>query len=324
MSKMQVTFVEATRTGTKARVGISGPPGAGKTKTALILARTLAGPVGKIYVIDTESNSSSKYAGNGAGEFQFASFDFKPEYDYTPENCIVAIEAAEKALGDDPDGVILFDSLSHEWEGTGGALAMVDAATARSKSKNSYNAWNGITAEHRKLFEKINHCKHHFVGCFRSKVEYEKNDKGGYDKIGTKAITRDGADFEFDVFCEMTVEHTLWVSKTRCDAMDGKTVKKPDEKFFMTLKDWLAGAQPLDMAQKVVFEQKPATAPVVEAPKTKEMLVHEGEQYGLNGQLEVFAFLKENGFNKFEASNYPAYVKAFQTRPEVTPEPLAQ
>lgn len=52
----------ATRTARKGRILLWGKSGAGKTLTALKLARGLAGPEGTICVIDTDFEASTLYA----------------------------------------------------------------------------------------------------------------------------------------------------------------------------------------------------------------------------------------------------------------------
>ncbi|MGW4720942.1 AAA family ATPase, partial [Nocardia sp. NPDC004260] len=53
-------FEEATKEAAKARIALTGPSGAGKTYTALMLAFGLGENVA---VIDTERGSASKYVG---------------------------------------------------------------------------------------------------------------------------------------------------------------------------------------------------------------------------------------------------------------------
>src|SRR5437016_2786217 len=55
-------FTKAVKYNAKGRVALIGPAGGGKSFTALVLARALAGPTGKIAAIDTEHGSLSKYA----------------------------------------------------------------------------------------------------------------------------------------------------------------------------------------------------------------------------------------------------------------------
>jgi len=231
-----LTFIPAKREQGKARIALVGPSGSGKTWTALSIASGLA-PTGRIAVIDTEHGSASKYA--GLWEFDVLCLDT-----FAPERYIAAIKAAEAAGYD----VVVIDSLSHEWVGPGGALEMVDAETIRSKSTNSYTAWRKVTPEHNRLFDTIIRCNSHVVATLRTKTEYviEKDDRGKAvpRKIGLAPITREGADYEFDVVAEMDLDHLLIVTKTRCPDLDGLAVRKPDKSFGEQVRAWLSDAPP--------------------------------------------------------------------------------
>jgi KaiC/GvpD/RAD55 family RecA-like ATPase len=115
------------------RLAIAGPSGSGKTYSALLIARGLVGPEGRIAVIDTERGSASLYA--DLTPFDVA--ELAPPF--TPERYVEAIRAAEKAGYD----AIVIDSLSHAWAGPGGILDLHDAAAA--KEKNAFAAWRLVT-----------------------------------------------------------------------------------------------------------------------------------------------------------------------------------
>ena len=68
---------------------------------------------------------------------------------FSPEVYVEAIKAAEKAGYD----VNVVDSLSHAWEGEGGALSLVDQAAAKNRGGNSYVAWRQVTPLHNKLVD---------------------------------------------------------------------------------------------------------------------------------------------------------------------------
>ena len=81
-------FVKAKRQKAKLRLGLTGPSGAGKTYSALLLAKGLGG---SIACIDTERGSASLY--DNVAEFD--TLDLSPPY--TPERYIQAIEEAGMA-----------------------------------------------------------------------------------------------------------------------------------------------------------------------------------------------------------------------------------
>jgi len=70
------TFQKATRKRVWLKLAITGPPGSGKTKSALRLATGLASRYegGKVCLLDTENESASLYA----DEFDFATSVISP------------------------------------------------------------------------------------------------------------------------------------------------------------------------------------------------------------------------------------------------------
>jgi hypothetical protein len=227
---MEFSFQTATVKGTKARIGISGGAGSGKTYTALKIAQGLC-PKGKIFLLDTEHHSASKYAKRF--KFQTNAVDFP---NYSPDTYVAAIKAAERTGAD----VIIIDSASHEWFGPGGCLDMVDKATGSNKFGN----WATVTPKHQRFIETMLGSKAHIIATFRSKTEYIQIAKatGGTEikKVGMAAITRDGMDYEFDIFLEMDANHVGFVSKTRCEPLTDQRYEKPGDEFAQIITDWLS------------------------------------------------------------------------------------
>lgn len=94
-------------------IGMIGPPGGGKTYSALRIARGMQKVRGgDIVVIDTEGGRAKKYA----DDFKFLHVDMKPPYKPTD-----FLEAIKQQLKKIPAAVII-DSMSDEHEGTGGVL----------------------------------------------------------------------------------------------------------------------------------------------------------------------------------------------------------
>jgi hypothetical protein len=228
-------FKKATRTQSKLRLGLVGPSGAGKTYTALRIAKGLGE---KIAVIDTERGSASKYAGD------VATFDVLELEHYSPRSYVEAIRAADAGGYD----VLIIDSLSHAWIGKGGALEMVDAEVKRSRSGNSFNAWREVTPEHNAMVEAILQSRCHVIATMRAKTEYvnEVNERGKTvpRKIGVAPVQRDGLEYEFDVVADVDWEHHFVVTKTRCAALDKAVIKEAGEDVAAILKRWLTDGAP--------------------------------------------------------------------------------
>lgn len=233
---MALQIKKAVKYDSKLRMSIAGPSGSGKTYTALTLAHALAD--GKpVCVIDTERGSASKYA------------DDFPEYDvieldtFSPALYVEAIKMVEEA----GYGVLVIDSLSHAWNGTGGLLEIVENIAQRKYNKNTYVAWKDATPLQNALIDAITRANLHIIATMRSKQEYilEKNERTGKmepRKAGMAPIQRDGLEYEFDVAVDMDIDNTMIVQKSRCSTLAGQVISKPGPAIAETLKMWLQGA----------------------------------------------------------------------------------
>lgn len=224
-------FKKATKKQVKARVAIAGPSGSGKTYTGLVASTALANG-GRIAVIDTERGSASLYS----DYFSFDVLELEPPF--SPKVYKQAIKAAEDA----GYGVILIDSLSHAWEGEGGALDLADEATSRQRTPNSYTAWREVTPLHREMVDAMLQSKAHIVATMRSKTEYAIQKEDGKTKIlkvGMAPIQRAGMEYEFTVVGDMDIDNKIVISKSRFAPLQSKVQLKPDINFFKPFVDWL-------------------------------------------------------------------------------------
>lgn len=243
-------FQKAVKTESKLRLAISGPSGAGKTYTALALATHLTDNK-PIALVDTEHGSASKYA----DLFSFDVLNLDPPYH--PDRYLEAIKEAAKA----GYGVIILDSLSHAWNGTGGLLEIVDDIAKRNRNPNTFAAWKDATPIQNRFIDGLISANIHVIATMRSKQEYilqeADNGKKVPKKVGMAPVQRDGFEYEFDVFMEMDVDNTGVVTKSRCSALNGAVIRKPGKDTAETLKTWLSGAP---------APEKPALMPRAENP----------------------------------------------------------
>lgn len=190
---------QATRRAQRLIAAFTGPAGGGKTYGALLLARGVVGPQGRITVIDTERARSEQYAGmEGIGDFTVDVL----EPPFTPSRFVAAINAAVKA-GDD---LIIIDSLTHEWSGTGGVLQAVES----TPGVNKYAAWKVPSAQHQSLIDAIVQCPIHVIATMRTKMAYElvedNNGKKIPKRLGLAPVQREGAEYEFDIVIDVDQE----------------------------------------------------------------------------------------------------------------------
>ena len=233
-------FQKATRKQAYLRLALTGPSGAGKTYSALLLAKGLGG---NIAFIDTEHGSGSLYS--DLVDFDVVSL----EAPFSPERYIEAIDAAIE----EGYGVLIIDSITHEWNGKGGILEIVDTVTKASNSKNSYFAWGEATPRHNAFIEKILQSPIHVIAAMRSKQDFiltEVRGKQVPKKVGLAPIQREGMEYEFTSVLDLTQGSNLaTVSKdrTRIWGIDPFLVTEEDGQKLI---EWLNSGVSFDEANE--------------------------------------------------------------------------
>ena len=224
------TFRPAERKRAKLRLCLSGPSGSGKTYSSLLIASGLV-PWSKIAVLDTEHSSAELYANLG----NYSTLTLEPPYD--PLRYVEAIKAAEQAGFE----VLIIDSLSHAWNGEGGILDQQGKVTDTKYRGNSFSAWREFTPKHNALINAILASNLHIIATVRSKTEYslvDENGKKQVKKLGLAPVQREGVDYEFSVFMELSIDHTAIATKDRTSIFDGKYFK-PNRQVGERLLHWL-------------------------------------------------------------------------------------
>lgn len=199
---------KATRQGVKPLIALYSESGCGKTFSALLMARGLVGPKGRIIMIDTESGRGSLYADVLPGGYDVIEL-VAP---FTPARYVEAIDAAEQA-GD----CIIGDSITHEWEGSGGVLDMAAEIEDRTK-KAGLHCWRKPKFEHALFVSRILRCRVPFIACIRAKYKSRQTKDGEgktvilKDKY-TSPIQADDFIFEATAHGEIMPDHGLHLTK---------------------------------------------------------------------------------------------------------------
>ncbi len=219
---------DAVRPALKGRMMLSGPPGSGKTRTALMLAEVLA-EGGPVVVIDTEKESALTYA----DDFTFKHIPWEAPFD--PRELTGDILAA----GDIYD-VIIIDSGSHFWRASGGTL---DIANGK------FTGWAEARPAQEDLIQAILSTDAHVIFCTRSKMKHEQVVEGGkhvVKKLGMGPIQDDDLEYEVNVSIDIDMGHTLAVAKSRTVALPVGREFKPGHATDMAelYRDWLKKGEP--------------------------------------------------------------------------------
>jgi hypothetical protein len=245
-------FQKAERRRARARILIEGPSGSGKSYGALLLAQGFGG---KVAAIDTEHGSLSMYSDLLDFDVMELGAPFSPQY------YCAAIKAAEEAGYD----TLIIDSITHEWNGEGGCLDILEKTPA--PGGNQWGRWATVTPLHQRFIETMLQSSMHIIATVRSKTEYIIDDKNKPKKAGTAPQQRDGMDYEFTmVFSVQADNHVASVSKDR-------TAQFPDFLELLTVNTgkkiagWLnSGAEAPEAPEPVAEAERKDETPPPPAP----------------------------------------------------------
>ena len=251
------------------KLALQGPSGSGKTYSALLLAHGLCNDWSKIVLIDTENGSANLYA--HLGPFNILTLDAP----YSPERYMNAIELALKS-----GEVIIIDSISQCWE------FLKDFHS--NLAGNSFTNWAKVNPRHKAFVDSILLANAHVICTMRTKQEYVLNQKDGKyvpEKVGLKAIQRDGIDYDFTLVFDIDHKHHCKASKDRT----GLFMDHPEYEAFLIdkttgeriiswiqqgdLKEQILNCASVDKLNELYRRYRPKSTDVVELFKYQKHLL---------------------------------------------------
>ncbi|MEQ8504622.1 MAG: AAA family ATPase [Rhodospirillales bacterium] len=148
-------------------IALAGSSGSGKTFSALRIATGLVDGTGKrIRFIDTEGGRGLHYKDQFDFDYTEIAAPFRPQ---TYQDAILAAE------NDPQTGVIVVDSLSHEWEGEGGILEWADEILYSKGTWDDGNPkmkppaqWKDPKQAHKRFMARMLQCRAHLIFCLRA------------------------------------------------------------------------------------------------------------------------------------------------------------
>lgn len=267
-------FTDAIREEVKFKGSLQGASGSGKTLGALLITFGIVGDWRRIAFADTENSSAKQYPGqvfNGvripSGPDSFKHLSFGPPYDTdrmiglvesVESEVLDAATAAAQSLptadcpnppkrqaGDPRFDAFVFDSMSHLWEGTGGVLERVDAI-------GSPQGWKVMGPKLRRVIDVIRFSRLHFMGCMRTKTEYQidstvdpttgKAKVTGMTKMGTKPVFRDGLDYDMTTVFRLDERHLSTTDKDRTNLFSDRPATMITPEIGRMIAAWCDGA----------------------------------------------------------------------------------
>jgi len=252
---MTMQLRKAERKQARLRIGMAGPSGSGKTYSALKLARGLTDGWDKIALIDTENKRGDLYA--HLGDYNIITL----EAPFTPERFIESIKACEAAGMD----VIIIDSSSHEWDGSGGCLEANDRLAQTKFKGNTWAAWSETTPRHQKFIEAIIASPCHIITTMRSKTDTIQTDDKKIKKVGLKEIQREGFEYELTVSFNIDRDtHYAMVGKDNTEVFKGSDPFMIDIEHGKKIREWNESgkADLLEQKKEIIRQLKRFDLPV--------------------------------------------------------------
>lgn len=208
-------------------LGFMGPPGGGKTKSALRVADGIARVRGgKPLLIDTEAGRALKYRRGplNPNGHDFDYIRFSPPF--VPADFLAAIK---QALARNPAAIII-DSMSDEHEGEGGVLDWHDADVPKMGG-NEWAAWSKPKASRRALIAGIQQIDTPLIFTFRAR-----------EKTVTKPGSRAPVNIGYMPIAPSEIVHTLDLTCLLPPRANGVPVwdsPKEGEDFVIKLPEFL-------------------------------------------------------------------------------------
>jgi hypothetical protein len=208
------------------KMGIYGPPGSGKTFTALLFAEGLAKINGKrIAYIDTE-HGTDFYAQDVIGrKYHTKAFDFDAIY----TRSITEIAAEVKGLSSAEHDIVIIDSITHLWEAARAAYAgkFTRAGTI------PIQAWGQIKKPYKDLLNYLLNAPLHVFILGRQGIDFETDEETGeMKKVGYKMKAEGETPYEPHILLRMNPLKdqvaSLFVEKDRTGVLAGKVIVLPD------------------------------------------------------------------------------------------------
>ena len=210
----------------KLKCALQGPSGSGKTFSSLLLAFGICKDWSKIALIDGE-HSADLYA--HLGHYNVLSLDAP----FSSERYINAI----RLCVNEGMHVIIIDSISQLWSGSGGILDQHAAMAG-----NSFTNWSKLTPKYNTFIQEIIQSPVHIICTMRTKTDYilseNNNGKSIIQKVGLKAIAKEDTEYEFDLVFDLDIKNNATASKDRTGLFFGKPEQKISTATGKQILDW--------------------------------------------------------------------------------------
>ncbi len=213
------------------KMGIYGPPGSGKTFTALLLAEGLGNYAKKrVAYVDTEHGTDFYCQRVPTRPVHPEAFDFDAIY----TRALTEVSSAVRNLDTNEYGVVIIDSITHLWEA---ARAAYDGRQTKIGTI-PMQAWGKIKKPYKDLMANLLSSPMHVIICGRQGVEYETDEETDELKaIGVKMKAEGETPYEPHILIRMeaikpkktneTATIMAYAEKDRTGILSGRSFANP-------------------------------------------------------------------------------------------------
>lgn len=231
------------------KMALYGPPGSGKTFTALLMAEGLAKVRGRrVKYIDTEHGTDFYAMDVPQRSVHPQAFDFDAIYTRSLTDILDALEHLNPA----EDGVIVIDSMSHIWD------AAMEAYHGKMTKIGSIpmHAWGPIKKPYKRLVNLLIYGPYDTFILGRQKNLFDKDDDGELEKVGVGMRAEGETAYEPHICMRMESKRdqkadreqtkgtvSAFVEKDRTGILQGQEIQFPSFKTIEPLLPLLGAEQ---------------------------------------------------------------------------------
>lgn len=243
---------KARRQAVPLMAAIASPSGFGKTYSALLMAAGLAGEGGTVGFVDTEMGRGSMYADDkDLLKVLPQGYDvIELTEPFSPLKYIEALRMFQKHT------VVVIDSISHEWEGSGGCQDIAE----NNKLRGMPN-WAKAKLEHKRFMNALTQAPNHVICCLRAREktrpEKDANGKIQMVEMGMQPICE--KNFMFDMTISMLLDENHKPIITKCPKpllhLFGVEQSIISKETGRKLKEWADGGESIDKQLRALKQE---------------------------------------------------------------------
>jgi ABC-type dipeptide/oligopeptide/nickel transport system ATPase subunit len=249
-----MTFEIAKREATPMLIGVAGTSGSGKTYSALLLAAAIAGKDGKVGFIDTEMGRGSMYADDAEIVSVMPQGQYLVSKMTEPFSPIKYTQSIKEAINSGIT-VLVIDSMSHEWEGSGGCCDI-----AENNKLGGMPNWAMAKMAHKRLINLCTQTPIHIIFCLRARDKtkpvkvFDSNGRSKTEMVneGMTAIQEKNFMFEMTLSIMMNNEKAGEAKIIKCPKQLRHLFNQEGDAMITSetgkaIKDWSAGGVKIDL-----------------------------------------------------------------------------